>query len=156
MGHDHSHDHAHEHAFPARELLHAKGLRATPQRVIILGALADIKGHRHLTARDVFLAAQDQLPGLNVTTVYRTLEGLHEVGLVDLMVCGHDNVRFSFRHPDHRHGHLVCHSCGTVITLDMGRVAEVASILQRDTGFVIEQDHLTLSGQCGPCATKSS
>lgn len=151
--HGHSHDHGHRHSgpLPARELLHERGLRATPQRVVILEVLAEVEGHGHLTARDVFMTAKDQLPGLNVTTVYRTLEGLNEAGLVDLMVSGHDTVRFAFRNPDGGHGHLVCHRCEKVLTLDMATVGEVARLLEERTGFAVDQRHLTLGGRCSDC-----
>ena len=68
--------------------LRDKGLRATSQRVVLLRLVAEVKGHRHLTAQEIYDQASQTLPGLNLATVYRTLEGLHEVGLVDRLAAG--------------------------------------------------------------------
>lgn len=132
-------------------LLRSQGLRATPQRAVILDVLAKVEGHRHLTAREVFEEAADQLPGLNLATVYRTLEGMHGAGLVDQMVSSHDQVRFSLRHPQHRHGHLVCRRCNRTLTVDIGTVQELADLLHERFGFRIDEDHLTMPGVCRDC-----
>lgn len=135
-----------------RQRLRKRGLRATPQRVVILGVLHDVEGHRHLSARDVFEEAENRLPGLNQATVYRTLEDLQGAGLVDSMHSGHDAVRYAVHDPEHRHGHLVCRSCGSVLVVGFGLVSEVARLLQEATGFQVDRDHLTLQGLCQKCA----
>src|SRR5947208_1978563 len=91
------------------------GLRLTPQRAAILEIVSKQVGHHHLTAQEVYQDARDRLPGLNAATVYRTLEALHEAGLVDMMVTGQDVVRFALHDPNHRHCHLACRSCETVL-----------------------------------------
>lgn len=136
------------------QVLRQKKLRATPQRLVILKALETLQAkehHRHVTARDVFEAVQQTLPGLNVTTVYRTLEGLNQVGLVDLMTGTKDQVRFSLRQSEHRHGHLVCKHCGKVETIDLEPVHHLSHELSGRYGFVIDEEHLTLSGHCKNC-----
>lgn len=138
-------------------MLRQKKLRATPQRLVILSALENLQSrehHHHVTARDVFEAVQAALPGLNVTTVYRTLEGLNQVGLVDLMTGTKDQVRFSLRQSDHRHGHLVCKACGSVETIDLEPVHDLSQELSRRYGFSIDEEHLTLSGHCKNCLAK--
>lgn len=136
------------------QVLRDKKLRATSQRLVILEAMENLESsahHRHLTARDVFEAVQGVLPGINVTTVYRTLEGLNQVGLVDLMMTSKDQVRFSLRHSQQRHGHLVCRRCGTVDTIDIQPLARFSEEIFSQFGFRVEPDHLTLSGQCSRC-----
>jgi len=134
--------------------LREKNLRATPQRLVILKAMETLHSkehHRHVTARDVFEEVQETLPGLNVTTVYRTLEGLNQVGIVDLMSGSKDQVRFSLRQEGHRHGHLVCKACGQVETMDLGPVHGLAHTIFEQYGFAIDEEHLTLSGHCKTC-----
>jgi Fur family ferric uptake transcriptional regulator len=136
------------------KVLRDKNLRATPQRLVILKAMEGLHSkdhHRHVTARDVFEAVQETLPGLNVTTVYRTLEGLNQVGIVDLMANNKEQVRFSLRQSEHRHGHLVCKQCGQGETIDLAPIHSLAHQLQEVHGFVIDEEHMTLSGRCRVC-----
>lgn len=129
-------------------------LRVTPQRLLILRALELLESehsHPHLTAKDVYDKVRESLPGLNVTTVYRTLEGLHQAGLVDSLTNFKDQVRFALRHPGHRHGHLICKRCNRVETFPVGRLGDFSQQIQREYGFLLEQDHLTLYGECGGC-----
>ena len=87
-----------------------RGLRLTPQRSVILEAVAHSPGHP--SALDVFHLAQDRLPGLNLATVYRALEALQSAGLIDSIESGRRQTGFALRDGDHLHHHLVCSSCG--------------------------------------------
>lgn len=129
--------------------LREQGYRVTPQRAVILETIAHMDGHR--TAQEVFIIAAERLPGLNLATIYRTLETLHEASLVDLFDDGGGVIRYSLRDPDHRHGHLVCRNCGRTLMMDPAHVASVARKIQRETGFQISLDHLTLAGLCETC-----
>lgn len=136
--------------------LREKGLRATSQRVVLLKLMSEIKGHRHLTASEIYDMAAQTLPGLNLATVYRTLDGLHEAGLVDRLAAGMDQIHYSYRDPEHLHGHLCCHSCGNVETLDYRFVAEFAATLKERFGFRLADSHLGLPGLCQKCNSKTS
>ena len=130
--------------------LRKQGFRVTPQRAVILETIAHMDGHR--TAQEVYHAAGERLPGLNLATIYRTLETLHAASLVDLFDTG-GVTRFSLRDPEHPHGHLVCHRCGKTLTLDPANAASLAGKIRRETGFEIALDHLTLVGLCEDCAS---
>ena len=95
--------------------------------------------------------AEVSLPGLNLATVYRTLEGLHEVGLVDRMASGHDQVHYSFHDPEHRHGHLCCRHCGKVEEFDYQTIVSLAQMVRKNHDFAIDREHLTLAGICADC-----
>jgi Fur family ferric uptake transcriptional regulator len=129
--------------------LRLSGFRVTPQRGVILETIAHMEGH--LSAHEVFEAARLRLPGLNIATVYRTLETLHEAGLVDFMVSATDPVRFSYRDQDKPHDHLVCRRCHQVLELDHDLLRPLASGVARDHGFHLDTDHLTLTGICQAC-----
>ena len=136
------------------EVLRQHKLRVTPQRLLILRALELLENehsHPHLTAKDVYEKVRESLPGLNVTTVYRTLEGLHQAGLVDSLSSFKDQVRFALRHAGHRHGHLICKQCNRVEAFPVARLAEFAEQIICEYGFQLEQDHLALYGKCEPC-----
>jgi Fur family ferric uptake transcriptional regulator len=130
--------------------LRKQGYRVTPQRAVILETIAHMDGHR--TAQEVYQAAGERLPGLNLATIYRTLETLHAASLVDLFDTG-GVTRFSLRDPEHLHGHLVCHRCGKTLTLDPAHAAPLAVKIHQKTGFEIALDHLTLVGLCEDCSS---
>jgi Fe2+ or Zn2+ uptake regulation protein len=131
------------------EAMRANGLRVTPQRSVILETVSHLGGHP--TATEVFDQAARRLPGLNVATVYRTLEALRLAGLVDGMDDG-GPARFSLRDLDHPHHHLVCSVCGSVAELDPEPVLGFATQIRRRNGFRLQTDHLTLPGRCRRCA----
>lgn len=131
--------------------LRKRGLRATSQRVILLKLISEVEGHKHLTAGEIFEQAVETLPGLNLATVYRTLEGLHEAGLVDRLAAGLDQVHYSYRDPDHLHGHLCCQSCGKVAVLDYAFVQDLAKVVDKEYGFELADSHLGLPGLCKAC-----
>jgi Fe2+ or Zn2+ uptake regulation protein len=131
------------------EAMRARGLRVTPQRGVILETVSHLGGHP--TATEVFDQAVRRLPGLNVATVYRTLEALRLAGLVDGMDDG-GPARFSLRDLDHPHHHLVCSVCGSVAELDPEPVLGFAAQIRRRNGFRLQTDHLALPGQCRKCA----
>ena len=130
--------------------LRKQGFRVTPQRAVILETIAHMDGHR--TAQEVYQAAGGRLPGLNLATIYRTLETFRAASLVDLFDTG-GVTRFSLRDPDHLHGHLVCDRCGQTLTLDPAHAASLAGKIHRETGFEIALDHLTLVGLCEECSS---
>lgn len=131
--------------------LRQSGLRLTPQRAVILDVVAHKGDHHHLTAQEVFIDARDRLPGLNAATVYRTLEALHEAGLVDMMMVGSSAVRFSLHNPSRRHCHLACRICNEVTEMDYDVVQPLAQAVLAGQGFLVDADHLTLSGLCRNC-----
>ncbi len=127
-----------------------RGMRLTPQRSVILEAVAHSRGHP--TALDVYRLAEDRLPGLNLATVYRALEALQAAGLVDSIESGRGQMGFALRDRDHPHHHLVCSSCGGEWEVGAETVSALAASLRRRHGFHLRTDHLTLTGQCRACA----
>jgi Fur family ferric uptake transcriptional regulator len=126
------------------------GFRVTPQRAVILETIAGFSDHS--TAQEVYSAAHKRLPGLNLATVYRTLETLQQAGLIDLFLPGTSQARFSLRDPDHPHCHLVCTNCQQVYELPASWARRLSDDVRRRLGFEIEANHLTLTGLCRKCA----
>jgi len=130
--------------------LRARGLRVTAQRALILDTLAGMRGHR--SAQEVFDRASPQLPGLNLATVYRTLELLYQVGLVDVLTSGTEVQRYTFRDSHHHHAHLVCRRCGQMLEADLGLIERLRADIEAQSGFVIDDHHLALNGVCSDCS----
>ncbi len=92
------------------DALRRRGLRITPQRLAILGALHRLANHP--SAEAVYRAVRDEFPSLSLTTVYRTLETLAEHGEVGVVHAGGDRTRFDHRTTPHYHG--VCTGCARI------------------------------------------
>ena len=106
-----------------REKLRGSGYRLTPQRELILRAVEDLG---HATPDEVLARVRQQSSAVNVSTVYRTLEVLEELGLVR-------HAHLSDRAPtyhsvtEHEHFHLVCRNCHRVVSVDPDVLARCAS-----------------------------
>lgn len=134
--------------------LRKKGYRVTAQRTILLETIAHKGGH--LNVQEIFQSARQRLPGLNLATVYRTVDSLREAGLIDWFDAGTEPMQFALRDSDHPHGHLVCRQCGVVTELDLALVNLFAGDVRKDSGFQIDGSHLTLQGLCSECGSGQS
>lgn len=127
--------------------LHSLGYRLTPQRQFVLQAVEKLG---HATPDEILAEVQSQSSAVNVSTVYRTLEVLEELGLVR-------HAHLSDRAPtyhsisDHEHFHLVCRNCDRVISVDPDVVAPFAERLRAERDFVIDVGHLAIFGTCVEC-----
>jgi Fur family transcriptional regulator, ferric uptake regulator len=133
---------------PARDLatrLRERGLRVTPQRAQVLAAVRTLG---HATPEQI----SDSVPGVDLTTVYRTLELLEEIGLVRHAHLGHGAP--AYRPAEDEHIHVVCHACGAVMDAEPSLVDPLAQRLQADTGFVVDRAHFTVFGRCRACAVE--
>ncbi len=129
-------------------LLHQRGQRATPQRLVILRELR--RRGRHATADQIRAAVGDELPGTSIPTVYATLDLLVELGLARRVDAGAGATLYDARTEPHQH--MVCRRCGRVEDLDGElRTAELLSAAA-ETGFVARSVELVISGLCRDCA----
>ena len=133
------------------EALHARGMRVTPQRLVIHEALERLD--RHATAEQVHDAVAGRLPGVSLPTVYATLELLEELGLVHRVRAGSGALLYDPRTTPHQHA--VCRSCGAVEDLDVAVDASSALAAARRGGFRAEGADTVVSGLCARCAARS-
>jgi Fur family transcriptional regulator, ferric uptake regulator len=133
----------------ARATLKANGYRLTPQRTLIWEVLRGARGH--LTAEEVTARAQQSMPEVNASTVYRTLELL--VGL-DLVVETHLEGTASYYEvsPEPSHHHYVCTVCGAVGHFGDELLAPVHEELTT-RAFAVSQIQVTAFGLCEDCRT---
>ena len=147
----HTHTHAHpEHAGPAAAdlaaELRARGLRVTAQREKVLDA---VRALGHATPEQLSEAVE----GVDVATVYRTLELLEDLGLVKHTHLGHGAP--SYRPAEDEHVHLVCHVCGAVSDVAPELVDGLERQLRDERGFVLDRAHFTVFGRCATCAEQT-
>jgi Fe2+ or Zn2+ uptake regulation protein len=128
--------------------LRERGLRVTPQRVLIHRALRELD--RHVTADEVLDAVSVRLPNASLPTVYSTLELLEELGMVRRLAARSGAALYDPR-PD-EHQHVVCRSCGRVEDLDVPVDSVRAIRAARKRGFEPDNAELVISGLCADCA----
>lgn len=128
--------------------LRARGYRVTPARRLVLQALAELS---HATGEEILAHVGPVAPDLNLSTVYRTLEVLSEVGLVTHAHFQHAVVTYHAV-GGQAHIHLVCRGCGEVSSVPAGAAAEFTAEVARKTGFRADVSHLTLHGKCARCS----
>lgn len=133
------------------ERLRAAGQRLTPQRLLILELL--YAHGDHASAEELYSAAQERYPYLNMSTVYRTLELLRDVGLVSETDLGDGVRRFALLTED-RHHHLICLGCGHVESVDDKLFDYLRQQLLETKQFQARIDHLAIFGLCGACAER--
>lgn len=124
--------------------LRTRGLRMTPQREQVLDAVRRLG---HATPEQI----SDAVAGVDVTTVYRNLELLEEIGLVRHTHLGHGAP--AYRPADDDHVHVVCHTCGAVVDAPADLVDELTDRLARERGFTLDRSHFTVFGTCRTCSS---
>ncbi|HET7388450.1 MAG TPA: Fur family transcriptional regulator [Nocardioidaceae bacterium] len=130
-----------------REVLRAHGHRLTPQRELVLAAVERLG---HATPDQVLAAVREESDAVNLSTVYRTLELLEDLGLVR-------HAHITDRAPTYHsastppHVHLVCRECGAIIEVDPEIVAPMTRTLEGSYGFRTDIGHLTVFGRCARC-----
>jgi Fe2+ or Zn2+ uptake regulation protein len=128
--------------------MRANGHRVTAAREAIVQVLTANAGH--LSAADVSAAVQADHPDVHQATVYRTLDRLVELGVVDHIHLAHGAAVYHLA--DDHHIHAVCEACGTVYDTPGSVLAPAARRLLADHGFELTLGHVALSGRCRNCA----
>ncbi|WP_345646317.1 Fur family transcriptional regulator [Streptomyces tremellae] len=127
--------------------LRRRGYRLTPQRQLVLEAVDALE---HATPEDILCEVRKTASGVNISTVYRTLELLEELGLVSHAHIGHGAPKYHLAGRDH-HIHLVCRDCQSVIETDVEVAADFAATLQQSFGFTTDMRHFAIFGRCADC-----
>jgi Fur family transcriptional regulator, ferric uptake regulator len=134
------------------DALRAGGYRVTPQRQLVLEAVARLE---HATPEEIYGEVRQTARGVNVSTVYRTLELLEQLGLVKHSHLHHGAPTYHLT--EHaQHVHLVCRQCERITEVDQATVRPLVTALEESQGFLTDVAHLTVFGLCADCrkATK--
>ncbi|WP_049567769.1 Fur family transcriptional regulator [Streptomyces sp. SBT349] len=128
--------------------LRNRGYRLTPQRQLVLEAVERLE---HSTPEDILTEVRRTAGGVNISTVYRTLELLEELGLVSHAHLGHGAPTYHLAE-HHDHLHLMCRDCETVIEADLAVAGPFAERLRQEFGFETDLRHFAIFGRCGNCS----
>ena len=132
----------------SNEILRKRGYRLTPQRHMILSVIQEADGH--LSIDQITERVQKHNPYVSLSTVYRTLELLRELGLVR-------EVHLPGEQPHYEpvegtaHHHLVCRNCRAIIHLDDTLLGNLNETLQNQYHFHSLTLDLVAAGYCDTC-----
>ena len=130
--------------------LRAKGYRLTPQRQFVLQAVAAMD---HATPEAICEEVRRTARGVNLSTVYRTLELLEELGLVTHTHLGH-GAQIYHTADQPAHVHLVCRGCGRILEAADSAAEPLVQRLKQDYGFETDVRHLAVFGTCAECSAR--
>jgi Fe2+ or Zn2+ uptake regulation protein len=126
--------------------LRERGMRVTPQRVVVHRALRDLD--RHITAEELLDAVTDRLPNVSLPTIYATLELLERLGMVRRVQRAGTTLFDPRTDPHH---HLVCACCGSVEDLESQLDTGALERAARRRGFRHERVEALVHGRCRDC-----
>ncbi len=132
------------------ELLRARGLRMTPQRRAIVSQVMRAQGH--ISPTQVARQVQGDMPGVNASTVYRTLATLEEIGVLT-----HSHLETGaeyHRAEEAEHVHLTCGKCGRDDPLSIMEATAMHELIRRHHGFEADLTHFAITGRCKTCAQR--
>ena len=135
--------------------------RLTVPREEILKFLSESR--EHLSAKEIYISLQKSVPGLGLSTVYRTLELLAKMNIVSRICIGSGQSRYEFKPRDRsgHHHHLICTNCGRIINYsefvaeELRLVKKTEEKLAKKFNFKIEDHNIEYMGICDKCISKT-
>ena len=130
------------------EILKEKGLKVTPQRLVVYSALKNTKSHP--SAEDIHKMLLTDNPSISLATVYKTLDSFKSAGLIkELNLC--------FEHSNYdadisNHQHIVCTSCRRVFDVYYTPETTMREEVEKISGFKIDEEQVVFYGTCPECA----
>ncbi len=141
-----------------KDRLKEKGLKVTRQRLLVLSVLEENSG-RHMTAEDIYELVAEDYPDIGLATVYRALQLLWDMQLVDRISFDDGCVRYEIGHlfkgeAKHNHHHLICRKCNKVIPFGDDLLDDLEHHIEEATGFHVLDHELKFFGLCRECMKK--
>lgn len=129
------------------QILKSQGYRLTNQRRVIV---RELEVERHQSAEEIYDRVKEEHPDVGLSTVYRTLDLLTELGIARKEDFGEGYSRYELA-TERMHHHARCGECGKVIEFNEELMEYLALQVERETGFVTDWHEITLHGRCSGC-----
>lgn len=135
-----------------RKKLHDAGYKLTPQREATTLVLLENEKD-HLSAEEIYMLVKQKSPEIGLATVYRTLEMLNELQIVDKISFTDGLARYDMRKEGakHFHHHLLCLECGNIEEVEEDLLVEVERVVEKKYHFLVKDHRLTFHGICEDC-----
>lgn len=143
-----------------KELLKKNGLKVTTQRIAILEVLSKRPGE-HLTAEEIYDVVREKYQDIGLATVYRTIQMLSELDLIDKLNLDDGYVRYeiSNKHKEeggHHHHHLICLDCGNIYSFQDDLLETLETRISQSLGFEVTDHEVKLYGHCKNCRIRNT
>ena len=135
----------------SRRTLDRAGMRVTNQRALILEIIG--QGQGHPDADEIYRRAREKEPRLSLSTVYRTLQKLKNLGLVEEVHIDEKHHHYEAKSSAEHH-HLICLGCGIVIEFDRPMSRYIKRNVPEAKEFTITETELRIAGYCPRCQGK--
>ena len=114
----------------------------------------------HLTAEEIYNLVKTEHPEIGLATVYRTIQVLMELHLIDRVNFDDGVERYELAHAKgsagaHHHHHLICLGCGKVLEFEEDMLEELELKIVEKTGFKVTDHEVKLYGYCKECGGKN-
>ena len=129
------------------DLMRSRGGRATSSRRVLLEVL--FEGDGHMTAEQLVAAVQRRVPDVHISTVYRNLDDLEQLGVVTHSHLGHGPSVYHLA--SRAHAHFICRVCGATFEAPDSMFRSLARNAESQLGFVIDTHHFAILGHCAAC-----
>ncbi len=131
-------------------LLRERGYKVTLQRLAVYEALADETWHPN--AEMLFKKLQPRFPAMSFATVYKTVEILEDIAVIQILNTGEDSFRYDADVSEHYH--LRCLKCGAVddAMMDENIKKQLTSEVEKESGYRISRRQFYFFGVCPQCA----
>lgn len=126
------------------------GYRRTAPRRALAELVASSRGH--FTAEGLLSESRRRRLGVTRATVFRSLDVLSDLGLVERLDLPSGDHAFVACEPVHHH-HVICSSCGRSTPVEDAGIERLAEAIGRATGYEVETHRLELFGRCPECRT---
>ncbi len=123
--------------------------RLTKQRSAVLRALGD---GTHLSAETVLERVRAEMPGVSLGTIYRTLDILREIGLVQLFSFGGSAAQYEAALE--KHDHMLCSVCRTLTNVKAEGLGDIARAIALREDYSDVDYSLTIVGRCPDCTRR--
>lgn len=136
-----------------KQMLKEKGFKITSQRESVLEVLKNNAG-QHMTAEEIYIKVKEISPEIGLATVYRTIQLLHDLKLIDKLDLNDGFIRYEIGKVDakeHHHHHLICEVCGKVIEAEDDLLDLIEETCYDKYQFKVTNHVVKFYGICSEC-----
>ncbi len=137
------------------EVLRTKKIKVTPQRMAVYSVLRDTRSHPNVEM--IYKKLKPNYPAMSLATVYKTVDVLKKVGLIQELNVGEGGLRYdAFVEP---HSHAYCESCSRVDDVESIPIEKIQDNnlfkkVREETGFTVNATQIFFYGFCPECQEK--
>jgi Fur family ferric uptake transcriptional regulator len=134
------------------EILKKNGYKLTNQRKVVLDMMIEHQDE-HVTVEELYQYIKVNNPEIGLATVYRNIQLLCDMDIVDKISLDDENIRYELSLDDcsHKHHHLICTKCGAVIEVKEDLMGTIEENFLNTYGFRVEDHQAKFYGVCEKC-----